>query len=247
MAKGRKNGCPTNIRDWLVYIQDKSQVSETWVRIYGLDSLTYTKNSETEDGKAATDVWAEPYITSRSATLTLEGKPIVNSSTGLPDNGQDMLDMYAENSGCDADATIKFVDPYGHTIVGDYIVTSTSRGATETENTVSWDLELVGEPESQPYVQVSSVAIKNGANVITTLAIETDDTPVALTVALTPANASNTRFRVNCSNRSIVGITAVTETGFTVNPLTAGTATVTVTTMNGNKTASVAVTVSNPA
>ena len=40
MAKGRKNGCPTNIRDWAIFIQDKTAVQETWVRIKGLTQMT---------------------------------------------------------------------------------------------------------------------------------------------------------------------------------------------------------------
>lgn len=244
MAKGRKNGCPTNVRDWLIYIQDKSVTNTTsWVRIYGLDSLTWTRSSETQDGSSMTDIWSEPYVTKRSGSLSLEGKPIVNASTGAPDAGQEMLDAYAEQVGCDGDATIKFVDPFGHTIVADFIVTSGSRGSTESENTVSWDMELVGEPETQPYVAVSSVAIKDGSDTITTLSMAMGATPKVLTVAFTPSDASNTRFRVNVSNRRVVGISNITETTFTVTPMSVGTANVTITTMNGNRTATVAVTI----
>lgn len=244
MAKGRKNGCPTNVRDWLIYIQDKAITSSvSWVRIYGLNNLTYGIDSETEDGSADTDTWAEPYVTKRSGSMTLEGKPIVDGTTGEPDPGQEMLDAYAEQAGCDGDATIKFVDPFGHTIVADFIVTSTERGADDTENTVSWDLEQVGEPETQAYIQVTSVALKDGDAAVTELAMVVGAAPKVITVAFTPKNASNTRFRVNVSGRRFVNISNVTENSFTITPMAAGSATVTVTTMNGGKTASIAVTV----
>ena len=31
MAKGRKNGCPVNVKDWDISIQDKAQSTETWL------------------------------------------------------------------------------------------------------------------------------------------------------------------------------------------------------------------------
>jgi len=244
MAKGRKSGCPTNVRDWLIYIQDKAITSSvSWVRIFGLNSMTYGIDSETEDGSADTDTWAEPYVTKRSGSMTLEGKPVTDGTTGDPDPGQELLDAYAEQVGCDGDATLKFVDPFGHTIVADFIVTSAERGADDAENTVSWDLEQVGQPESQPYINVSSVALNDGSTAISELEIAVGATPKVITVAFTPNNASNTRFRVNVSGRKYVGISNVTENTFTITPMSAGTATVTVTTMNGGKTASMEVTV----
>lgn len=251
MSKGRKNGCPVNIRDWLVYIQDKAQVSETWVRIYGLESLSQKKSSSTEDGSAKTDLWEEPYVTKRNASLTLEGKPIVDMGTGTPDAGQEMLDAYAENGGCDGEATIKFVDPWGHTVVGDYIVSDSSVDANETENKISWDLKQVGEAESLPYYQMSSVTLQKPGtdpgtwvDAGTTMSLTVGDSPVVLKLAFSPTTASNKRFRVNVSGRKFVAVSNITEDTFTVTPIAAGTATITVTTMNGNKSDSISITVS---
>ena len=243
MAKGRKNGCPVNVRDWKIEIQDKSQVNETWVRIHGLTSMSRKGASTTEDGSAATDLWEEPYVTKRNVKLTLSGKLVVDAGTGTPDSGQDMLDSYAENGSCDGEATLRLTDPFGHCIVADFIVTDTSDEANETENTVSWDLSQVGEAETLPYVQVSSIALKDGSTALSTLSIAVGDTPKIVTVDFTPTNSSNKRFRVNVSNRHYVGISNITDNTFTITPLAAGTATVTVTTVNGAKTASVAVTV----
>lgn len=131
MAKGRKNGCPVNIRNWLVYIKDVSDNS--WVRIYGLTSLTRSTDSETEDGSQTTDLWSEPYISKRSGSISLEGKEVVVESTGEQDAGQEMLNSYADLGGCDADCTLKFVDPYGHAWVGDYIITGTENSVDDTE------------------------------------------------------------------------------------------------------------------
>jgi len=98
--KGRKNGCPVNIKNWLVFILDVA--TQEYVRIYGLNSLNRGIDSETEDGSADTDVWAEPYVTKRSGSISLEGKKVVVEATGENDPGQDMLNSYAEAAGCDA-------------------------------------------------------------------------------------------------------------------------------------------------
>lgn len=57
MAKGRKNGCPVNIKNWLIYILDVA--TNEFVRIFGLNSLTRSTDSETEDGSADTETWSE--------------------------------------------------------------------------------------------------------------------------------------------------------------------------------------------
>lgn len=81
--KGRKNGCPVNIRNWVVSILDVA--TQQFVRIYGLTSLTRTIEGETEDGSADTDIWAEPYITKRSSSCDLEGDKKVIEATGEVD------------------------------------------------------------------------------------------------------------------------------------------------------------------
>lgn len=241
MAKGRKNGCPVNIRNWLVYIKDVS--NDSWVRIYGLTSLTNSMDSETEDGSNATDLWSEPYISKRSGSLSLEGKEVVVESTGAKDAGQELLNSYGELGGCDADVTLKFVDPYGHSWIGDYIVTGKEVSADDTEITLSWDLEQVGEIEVQPYVQVESVALKDGNTAATTLSLTVGGAAKIITIGFTPENASNQRFKVVNSKKSVCTVGAITETGFTVTPVAAGTSTITVTTINGAQTATLAVTV----
>ena len=243
MAKGRKRGCPVNIRNWLIYIYDVTQ--SAYVRIYGLTSLDRTTDSETEEGSTATDVWAEPYITKRSGSLSLEGKRVVVDSTGEDDPGQVLLNWYAEQAGCDGDATLKFVDPYGHAWIADYIITSHKSTQNENEDSESWELSMVGEAEVQPYVNVSSVAFANASDTtITTLALTVGGTASTVKVAFTPATASNQRYRIANSNRNIAVVGDVTEGGFTVTPVAAGTCNITVTTINGGKTATLAVTVS---
>ena len=241
--KGRKNGCPVNIRNWLVYILDVA--TNDWVRIYGLTSLTNTVDSDTEDGSADTDLWEEPYITKRNGSVSLEGRRVVEESTGNLDDGQELLNSYADVGGCDADATLKFVDPYGHSWIADYIVTSHETSADDSEESESWDLSQVGEAEQQPYVAVSSIALKDGETDVTTLSIAVGDAAKLITVAFTPADASNKRFRVSNTRRKVAAITNITEDGFTLTPVSAGTTTVTVTSVNGTKTASIAVTVTD--
>lgn len=243
MAKGRKNGCPTNIRDWSIFIQDKTAVSESWIRIKGLTEMTRSTDADTEDGSAATDLWEEPYVTKRSGSISLDGKKLIDAATGVEDQGQAMLNDYANAGTCDEDATLKIVDPYGRAIVIDCIVTGTENSADETEETVSWDLEQVGEAQELSFVQLTSIALKNGETAVTTLSKEVGDAGVVITVDFTPATASNQRFKIANSNRRVVSVSNVTENGFILTPLAAGTATVKVTSVNNGRTASIAVTV----
>lgn len=245
MAKGRKNGCPTNVRDWSIFIQDKTQVTETWIRIKGLTQLTRSTDSTTEDGSAATDAYEEPYVTKRSGSLSLEGKPVVDASTGERDPGQSMLDDYATEVGCEGDATIKIVDPYGMATVADYIISGGEVSSDDTEETVSWDLAQVGEAEQLPYVQLVGVALKDGNTAVTTLTMAVGSTPKVITVNFTPENASNQRFKVGTSNKRKVAVSNITENSFTLTALSAGTATVTVTAVNNNRTATITVTVTD--
>ena len=154
------------------------------------------------------------------------------------------MDAYAELSGCDGDVTLKFIDPYGHGWIGDYIVTSTEVSADDTGTTKSWELEQVGEAESIPYVQVTSIALKDNEADASTLALEMGDPSKIITVAFTPENASNKRFKVANNRRSVCTVSNITEDGFTVTPVSVGTANITVTSINGEKTASCTVTVS---
>lgn len=240
--KGRKKGCPVNIKNWLVFILDVA--TNSYVRIYGLNKLNRGIDSETEDGSSDTDVWAEPYVTKRSGNISLEGKEVVVESTGEKDEGQELLNSYAEAAGCDADATLKFVDPYGHAWLGDYIVTSREVSADESGNSLSWDLDQVGEVEVLPYIHVNSVSMKDGDADVTELAMKVGDAAKIITVAFNPEEASNKRFRVTNNKRKVCTVGNVTENGFTITPVSTGTATIHVTTINGGKTATMTVTIS---
>lgn len=242
MAKGRKSGCPVNIRNWLVYILDVA--SNEYIRIYGLSSLTRNIDSETEDGSADTETWSEPYVTKRSGSISLEGREVVVELTGENDPGQELLNSYAEVAGCDADATLKFVDPYGHAFIADYIVTSREISADDTGTTLTWDLEQVGEAEVLPYVQVTVVSFNDGDSAATSASLTVGGAPKIISVVFEPEEASNKRFKITNSKRSVVTISNITEDGFTLTPMAVGTATITVTTANGGKRATLEVTVS---
>lgn len=242
MAKGRKNGCPVNIKNWIVEILDHA--TDEFVRIYGLNSLSASVDSETEDGSASTDMWAEPYVTKRSATSSLEAKKVVNELTGEEDKGQELLNFYSEQGGCEADATLRFTDAYGHTWVADYIVTSREDSVDDTGDTYSWDLEQVGEAEVLPYVHIISVGLKDGStDLSTTLSMAVNASPKIITVAFTPDTASNKRFKVTNTKRSIATVSNVTDTGFTITPVATGTTKITVTSVEGEKTAELTVTI----
>lgn len=243
MSKGRKNGCPVNIRNWAIFIQDKTAAQETWLRIKGLEEMTQSTDADTEDGSATTDLWEEPYVSKRSGSLSLDGKPLIDAGTGAADPGQAMLDDYATSGVCDEDATLKIVDPYGTAIVGDYIVTGTELSSDEDGDSKSWDLEQVGELEKLAYVQVSSISLKDGASAVSTLSMAVGATGKIISIVFDPVNASNQRFKISTSNKRIVSVGNITDNSFTVTPVSAGTATVVVTSINGARTASLTVTV----
>ena len=242
MERGRQNGCPVNVRDWLICILDKAYTEgERWVRIYGISSLKRSTDSETQDGSADTDVWQEPYVTKRSASLRLEGRALADAATGERDEGQSLLDAYAEQAGCEGDASIRMVDPYGHAMAADYVVTAVEAEADDTENGVAWELKQVGPPEALPYVQVQAVALETDGQTAETLTLRTGDAPCLVAVKFTPENASNRRFRVRVSGKQHAAVSALAEDSFRVTALSAGEALIAVSSMNGGKTASLRV------
>lgn len=243
MAKGRKNSCPTNIRNWAIFIQDKSQATETWIRIKGLEEMTRNTDSDTEDGSAATDLWEEPYVSKRSGSLSLSGKPLVDAGTGEVDPGQAMLDDYATSGVCDDDATLKIVDPYGTTIVADFVVTGSEVSTDDTEDSKSWDLEQVGDVDVLPYVQLAGISLKDGNSAVTTLSMQVGDAAKVITIVFNPTNASNQRFRISSGNKRVASVGNITENSFTVTPVSAGTAKIVVTSVNNARTATLTVTV----
>ena len=242
MARGRKNGCPVNIKNWLVFILDPA--TNVYTRIYGLNSLTVSVDSDTEDGSANTDVWSEPYVQKRNASASLEAKKVVDELTGAQDAGQELLNWYAEQAGCDADATLKFIDAYGHAFIADYIVTSREDSVDDSGDTYSWDLEQVGEAEVLPFVHASSVALYEGSTALTAqMSMATNATPKIISVKFSPTDTSNQRFKVTNSKRTIAVIGAVTDDSFTITPVAAGTTNIVVTTVEGGKTTSVELTI----
>lgn len=233
--KGRKSGCPTNIRDWQVSILDTD--TDKWVRIQGLRTLTRSTESQTADGSAGSDLWEEPYVTKRSAVLKLSGKAVGCIASGEMDEGQSLLDSYAKAAGCQGDAAIRFADPYGHALEADYIVAATEQEADDNENTVSWELRQVGEAVTLPYKAVKSVTLSQQ-----TAALRCGETGLRVNVAFAPEDASNRRYKIQLQGKRFVAVTEVDEAGFTVTALEPGEATVTVISLNGQKTAALTVT-----
>lgn len=199
----RKNGCPTSVRDWIIEIMSRVSTTENpdWIRIKGLDSISVSEDADTEDGSSADSLYGEPYVSKRNGSLDLEGRPVVDRVTGAHDRGQTELDYYATVGGCDGDARIRIIDNCGHAEIWDVIVTSKERSADESSETVSWSLERVGEPENVPYVQVASVTtVPEGSTEIAAGAVE------SVTVAFTPANASNQKYSVASADTSKVKV-----------------------------------------
>lgn len=234
--KGRKNNCPTNIRNWQIDVYDEATVD--WVRVHGLTDMTLSRDSDTEDGSNATDLWEEPYVSKRSGTLGLEGKPVVDAATGGADRGQELLTDAANLAGCDGDIRLRIIDPYGHGIEVEAIVTSTEHSTDTEKDTISWDLDLIGETEAIAYVSVEGVTVSPDS-----LAFILGDAPQVVTVAFNPQNASNQRWTVSKTG-SAIAISDKTDTTFTVNALKAGTGSIKVTSVNGGQSVTLPVVVS---
>lgn len=245
----RKNGCPMSVRNWVIEIMSRAstRTNPTWLRIKGVTSLTLSTDGDTEDGSAGDSLWSEPYVSKRSGGLNIEAKMVTDAVTGAQDPGQAELDYFATQGGCEGDATLRIIDPYGHAEIIDVVVTSSERGADETENTRSWDTEIVGEPEEQAYVQVSGVKVKVGsgtASASATASVAVGATQ-AVTVELTPASASNQKYSVASADTSKVRVKNVDGLNFDIEGVAATTSAVNVVvrTMNNSKEATIAVTV----
>ena len=243
MAIGRVNGCPTNIRDWQVMILDRDYSgTQQWLQITGLRTLTLKAESETAEGSAGSDLWEEPYVIKRRVRLTLEGKRIAEMASGQTDPGQNLLDEYALRDGCQADACQRFTDPYGHAMEAEYIISGTGLQSDGEADTVSWDLYQVGEARMLPYKAVRTIALSRNGQNISALTVGIHDEPTAISVDLTPSDASNRHYRVSKLGRQYAGISDISESGFSVRGLQPGTATITVISMNGSHTAALQIT-----
>lgn len=238
----RKNGCPMTVRDWAIDILSRAstKANPTWIRIKGLTSMTLSTDADTEDGSSAESLWGEPYVTKRNGSLSLEGRPVIDSVAGAQDPGQAELDYYATQGGCDGDATLRIADPYGRAQIIDVVVTSNERSADDTSETRTWDTEIVGEPEEQPYVQVTSIATTPA----TSASIEVGET-ASVTVAFTPDTASNQKFSVASADTTKVKVANIDGLNFDIVgvAVTEEPVNVVVRTMNNSKEATIAVTV----
>jgi hypothetical protein len=206
--------------------------------------MSYKTDADTEDSSRPEDVWEEPRVTKRSAALTLEGKPVVDAATGETDPGQDLLNEYAHLAGCDADALIRIVDPYGHAMEAYYNVTSTEVSADADGSEVSWDLSMVGESEGLPYIQVSGISIVSLGEEPETITMDINDAPRLILVSFSPENASNKRYSIRAGGKAI-RVGNISDAGFTVKPLKVGVSTVTITSLNNGKTDTVTIAVTN--
>ena len=244
----RKNGCPTNIRDWQVDILNRAATIDnpTWIRIKGLDSLDYSIEGDTEDGSAADQLWSEPYVSKRNGSFTLEGKPVVDAVSGAQDPGQAELDYYATVGGCEGDATLKLTDAYGHSTIMSVVVTSAGRSADDSSETRSWDMEIVGEPAEQAYTQATGIAVKVGSDTASSTATASVAVGAtqACTVVFTPNTASNQKYYVGSADTSKAKVANVSGLNFDIIGVAATTSVViNVRSVNNSKTATVTVTV----
>lgn len=239
----RKNGCPFSVRDWQIDIMSHASTPEVpiWLRIKGLTSMALSVDSDTEDGSSADNAYSEPYKTKINGSLSLEGKPATDAVTGNRDPGQAELDYYRGMIGCDGDARLRIADPYGRTQIIDVAVTGSERSADETSDSVSWDMEIVGEPEEQPYVQVTNIATTPA----TSATVQAGQSQ-SVTVKFTPETASNQKYSVASQDQNKVRVANVDGLNFDLVGVeaTSDPVNVVVKSMNNAKSAIIAVTVS---
>lgn len=234
----RLSGCPSSIKDSDVKI--KNQVSDEMVKIKGMSTLNVELSADTEDGSTGDALWSEPYVTKRSGTVSMDGKPVSDPMTGVRDSGQEMLiEASMSEGGCENDQTIYIADTTGHAMELDVVVTSFGQQTDETGETISFGMDLVGEPRVLPYVQVTGVSAKDGAttldSTVNTLTVDVNDTS-EFTVDIVPASASNQKFGVTSSDKTVARISAIEDNVVHVLGVKAGTATITIKTMNNQLT-----------
>lgn len=240
----RKNGCPTNIRDWMVEILSRAstEADPIWIKIKGLTSITVGSDADTEDNSSADSIYAEPTVTKRRGTISLEARPILDRVTGARDPGQEELEYYLTVGGCEGDAKIRFTDPVGHAEIIDVIVTGKEVSTDETSETVSYDMERVGESEMIPYVQVTGIDTDQTGSAMSIAVGETD----TVEVEFTPTNASNQKYSVASADTTKVKVENIDGLTFDVVGVAATGSTpvnIVVKSVNNAKTATVAVTV----
>lgn len=237
----RKSGCPFNIKDYSVKIENK--VTDEEVLVKGMSSMKVDIDSETGDGKTGEAVWSEMFIKSRSVSGSLEGRPINDKTTGTRDPGQSLMHKAATNAGgCDNDQTLIIADAIGAVIKYDCVITKESTSADDEGETVSWDWKGVGQPEEVEYVQLTGVAFKKGDSSATTATVKVGATET-ITVDFTPATASNTRFSYSIADESKATV-SVDGANIAIRGVAEGSTTLTIKSMNNNKIATLAITVS---
>jgi hypothetical protein len=139
--------------------------------------------------------------------------------------------------------TLRFVDPFGHALSADFVVTSCEETSDDTESGCSWTLEQIGEAEAEPYVQVTGMRLEAAGLEDGALRMTGGDGGKLVGIVFEPENASNRRFRLRASRPGVVKIADVTENGFTLIPLSAGESMIRVWSVNGSVSASVRVTI----
>lgn len=243
----RKSGCPFNIRDYSVKIENK--VTDEEVQVKGLNSMSVDTDADTDDGKTGEAVWSEMFIKGRSVSGSLGGRPIVDRVTGTRDPGQSLMHKAAYNAGgCDNDQTLIVADAIGRAIRYDCVITKESISADEDGEEISWDWEGVGEPEELPYVQLTAVAFKtSGAGSTTTTASVEVGKTTEVIVAFTPEDASNQRYSYSIGDEGIATINAIDGANISIRGVSEGSTKLTIKSMNNSKTAELTITVSSAA
>ena len=235
----RKSGCPFNIRDYAVSI--RNPVTDAFVRVKGLDSMSVESEAETEDGRTGDSIWSERFIKGRGVSGSFEGRPIADRATGARDPGQALLHRAAFNDGgCDNDQTVRVADAIGRAVEYDCVVTRENVDVDEDGETLGWEWEGVGKPREVPYVQAEAIGFaRDGAAVeAVELAVNAE---IAVQAAFTPADASNQRYSYYMSDETVATVASVEDGTITLRGVGAGETTLAIRSMNNRLVANLAV------
>ncbi len=203
------NNVPVPARNWKFFILDIfSDVEDDYVEIEGVTTFSYDSEMETADiSDFSSDGWKRETVTSRGKSLSIDVNYMVNTSNGSMSRGQELLNYYSKQIGSFAECTIKMYDPIMKGTKFNCIVNPKTQveGGVNDATTTSYDININGQPEYIPYMQLTGIVPENTIyNVVV-------GSKLNIPITFTPSNASNTKTNWSSSNESVVIVNVINK------------------------------------
>jgi len=228
-------GTPVKVlaRGWTLEIQNASLV---WVPVLGLNTLGF--DSEKNDADTTTfddEGWQTHLVASRTRSISLEGFYLEDPDDGTRDPGQVEVETLADAIGQNSLGTFRLTSPSGtvRQFQGSANVTGFGGGVDDPSG---WTAEITTSGVSNLQAVVPTGIVASPDVVALTVGQVSDIS----SLTFTPANATNKNVTYSSDTPSVA---SVTPEGRIIG-VSAGSATVTVTTESGSVTDDIAVTVS---